>query len=114
CAAACPGEVRHQDRRDGREEIGRATCTPSSATCAAASQRRCCRPLPRTPGRSARVARGAAPFETDGPTNRVARVRRLSESAQLLGVPVACSPPCRRVRLDRATYFTFFAVGTLG
>ena len=33
-----------------------------------------------------------------------------SESAHSWGVPVPCSPPCRRVRRGRASYFTFFAV----
>ena len=36
-----------------------------------------------------------------------------SESAQSWGVPVPYSPPCRRVRRGRASYFTFFAVRTL-
>ena len=56
---------------------------------------------------------GAVRSSIDAPASRVAHVRRPSESAQLLGVPVACSPPCRRVRLGRAIYFTFFADGTL-
>jgi hypothetical protein len=50
---------------------------------------------------------------TDGPTNPNACVRRRSASVQLSGVPVACSPPCRRVRRGRATYFTFFRVTRL-
>jgi hypothetical protein len=40
-------------------------------------------------------------------------VRLPSESAQPLDDPVACSPPCRRVRQGRTTYFSFFADGTL-
>ena len=55
----------------------------------------------------------AAPCETDAPTSRVACVRCPSESTQPLGVPVPCSPPCRRVRQGRATCFTYFAVSTL-
>lgn len=61
-----------------------------------------------------RAARGGGPCGIDEPTSRVARVRLLSESAPLSDVPVAYSPPCRRVRPSRAIYFTFFAVRTLG
>jgi hypothetical protein len=47
------------------------------------------------------------------PTIRVAFLRRSSESARPSGVLQPYSPPCRRVRLGRASYFTFFAVWTL-
>jgi hypothetical protein len=50
------------------------------------------------------------PSDLTGWTEGIRGTLRISAT---LGVPVASSPPCRRVRRGRATCFTFFAIRTL-